>query len=239
MRFFVEGAHAAGEVVALAGGDARKIRTVLRMSEGDRLEIVDSRGCCFTAELRLKGRTVEAVLIEAQPPALGRSVRVAIAQAIPKAQKMDFVVEKLTELGVAEIIPFRSERSIPDAREHKIERWRRLAKSAAQQSGRLDVPAVREAVAFADVVQSFERYDCVLFPWELAPQRALREVLPPLLLGRSRIIAVIGPEGGFSHAEAAGAQEAGAHCISLGRRILRTETAGLTLLAIVNYLTAG
>lgn len=151
---------------------------------------------------------------------------------------MDFVVEKLTELGAASIIPLQSERTIvSDVSPNKLERWRRLAKSAAQQCGRNDIPQIEDPLALRDLLARFSDYDLVLLPWELAEGAPLRETLPTLLSEMQRVLVLIGPEGGFSHAEAEAARSAGAQLVSLGSRILRTETAGLVALAVIAYVT--
>ncbi len=151
---------------------------------------------------------------------------------------MDFVVEKLTELGAASIVPLQSERTIvTGVSEIKIERWRRLAKTAAQQCGRDDIPAIEQPLNFHELCAQFPKYDAVLFPWELADRTPLRERLPAFVKDAQRILVAIGPEGGFSHAEADEARAAGAHLVSLGSRILRTETAALVVLSLLNYVT--
>jgi 16S rRNA (uracil1498-N3)-methyltransferase len=143
---------------------------------------------------------------------------------------MDLIVEKSTELGVAEIVPFYSERSVVhDLGNAKLDRWRRLAKTAAQQCGRERVPAVAEPIAFDALLERFERYDAVLFPWELAPRVPLPEALLAFLPQSGRLLIVVGPEGGFSHDEAEAASARGAQVVWLGANILRTETVALVL----------
>jgi 16S rRNA (uracil1498-N3)-methyltransferase len=239
-RFFVEGKHEPGESVAFNGGDARKIAVVLRMQEGDEIEVIDSTAQRFHATLHFEGRSVRATLRERVETAGDAIPRITLAQGVPKGQKMDFVVEKLTELGVAQIVPLQSERTVvSDVSPNKIERWRRLAKTAAQQCGRADVPEIGEPAAYAHLLETFKDYDCVLLPWELADRVPLREKLPQLVNGAQRILVLIGPEGGFSHEEADRAQRAGAELISLGSRILRTETAGLVIVALLTYVREG
>ncbi len=234
-RFFVEGVRARGDEVELAGADARKARAVLRLRDGDRIEIADSGSQAFVAVIAVRGERVFATLAERLAVARGESVLVDVAQAIPKGQKMDFAIEKMTELGVSRILPFVSERSVArDPAGARVERWRRLARSASLQCGRRDVPEIAEPAGFEAIVDRFAEYGRVLFAWELAPDRPLRETLPKLL-GVERVLAVIGPEGGFSHDEAERAVRAGATPLRLGRRILRTETAGLALLAVLDY----
>ena len=149
-RFFVEGVHAVGDLVAFAADDARKLATVLRKRSGDRVQVVDSGGVAFGATLDVEGRDGRDVRVRATlDERLDRgdaetALRVTIAQAVPKGQKMDLVVEKATELGAHAIVPVRSARVIGhDTSAGKVERWRRIAKSAAQQSGRLRVPERR------------------------------------------------------------------------------------------------
>lgn len=239
-RFFVEGARAVGDVVDISGGDAHKILRVLRLKDGDTIEAVDSAGRLFDATVACDRQTVRATLARILPspesPAGGLTVE--LAQAVPKSQKMDFVIEKATELGAAAILPFHSERTVvADVSDAKLQRWRRLAKSSAQQCGRQSVPEIAGVVSYSELVARFEAYDAVLFPWELAPRDApLRDRLPPLLSAGSRVLAVIGPEGGFTHDEAESARAHGAHLLWLGPRILRTETAGMALLAVIDAL---
>lgn len=222
----------------MSGADARKIVSVLRMRGGEEIEIVDSAAQRFAATVVIDGRSVRATLAEKKVSAPIDMPRVTVAQGVPKGSKMDFVVEKLTELGAARIVPLESERTVvSDVSAHKIERWRRLAKTAAQQCGRNDIPQVSPAQDFASLCASFGEYDVVLFPWELADRAALRDTLPALVERAHTVLVLIGPEGGFSHAEAEAARRAGAHLISLGSRILRTETAALALLSVLYYLT--
>jgi len=157
-------------------------------------------------------------------------------QAIPKSSKMDYVVEKATELGVTRIVPLLTERSIAAFRRTgKIERWRRLARSASQQSGRRDVPEVTEPSTWDEFCARAPSFDRALVPWELADPVPLRDHLPQLLAGVRTVAIAIGPEGGLSHDEIERAATAGAVTISLGRRILRTETAGLVVCSALRY----
>ncbi len=238
-RFFVEGVRAAGERIALSGADAHKIEHVLRLRAGDALEIVDSAGTLFAATIDAADNGVRATLTAVAAAAHVPALRVDVAQAIPKGQKMDFIVEKATELGAGAILPFYSERTVVhDLGDAKLERWRRLAKAAAQQCGRLDVPEIAQACDFDGLLARFPEYGAVLFPWELAERVPLRETLPPLLAGCRRALLVVGPEGGFAHGEAAAAEQRGAHVLWLGPRILRTETVAMALLAVIDAVAA-
>lgn len=235
-RFFVEGIHAVGDVVDLSGADARKLVVVLRGRPGDPLEICDSGGNRFAASLVADGVRTAARLEEHYNEAAEASREIVLYQSVPKGAKMDFVIEKATELGVARIVPVTTERTIAASGDVKLERWNRLARTAAAQCGRSRIPSVAEPVAWRDVFRVVQDAgDLILFPWELAERVALRDALPELLTQPGRIAVLIGPEGGISHEEAAVAVAAGAHPISLGPRIFRTETAGMVLISAVLY----
>jgi len=177
------------------------------------VHVVDSAGHAFAAEITVGDGTVSATLDEAiERGTRETSVRLTVAQAIPKGRKMDLIVEKATELGVATIVPLRSDRVVGDRTgEHKTERWQRVAKTAAQQCDRIYIP------------------------WELADVRPLRETFDADAPGATSALFVIGPEGGFAANEVERAIAAGATAISLGSRILRTETVALVVLAAFAY----
>ncbi len=227
-RFFIEGTRSVGEEVALDEPDARKIRLVLRLRDGDSIETVDSAGAAYRGVLSFAGDSARAYLAEAIARVSEPALRIVLAQGIPKGQKMDFVVEKITEIGVAGIVPFFSARSIGErVGAAKVERWRRLARSAAQQSGRRSVPGVEDPLAWEALLDRLAGFDRVLVAWEVAQHGALLERLASWLTDVRSVAVVIGPEGGLTHAEVDAAAARGAEVISLGPRILRTETAGL------------
>jgi len=235
-RFFVEGVHAAGDRVEMAAGDARKLVSVLRKRSGDRVRIVDSAGTAFAAVLDVGERAVRAQLESVVDAAAEATLQVTLAQAVPKGAKMDFVVEKAVELGVHAVVPVRTERVVAQASGGaKVDRWRRIARAAAQQSGRAHVPEVGDVIAWDALLATFARYDRVYVPWELADPAPLRTVLDRDLTDAGSVLLAIGPEGGFSADEIDAARDAGATVVSLGRRILRTETAALVVLAALRY----
>ncbi len=237
-RFFVEGAHENGERVRIDAADAHHMRDVLRLHDGDCVEIIDSASQAFVARLTPSGEQLFVTLVEKYDPPPAPRLRVDVAQAMPKGAKMDFVVEKATELGAGAVIPFSSDRTIAHGvGPERLKRWRRIAKSAAEQCGRRDVPAVTDPADFAAVLGRFCAYDVVLFAWEGA-REPLRDQLPALVANAHSVLLVIGPEGGFSRDEVEAAKAGGAATISLGDRIMRTETAALALLAILHYMTA-
>jgi 16S rRNA (uracil1498-N3)-methyltransferase len=233
-RFFIEGTLELGASRELFPSDARKVVLVLRKRSGDAIEVVDSAGRTYRAELTIDGTVVRAKALELLAEPREAPIELTIAQGLPKGQKMDYVVEKATELGVAALIPLQSERVV-GTRDGKLDRWRRIARAAAQQSGRTRIPAIMPVHRWPELIERFGEFDRVLMPWEIAEPRPLAETLPGIVAGAHRVLAVIGPEGGFGHDEARAAIAAGAHPISLGRRILRTETAGLVLAAALLY----
>ena len=236
-RFFVEGERSVGESVTFAHADTHKIASVLRMHVGDAIEVVDSASQLFDARLdRVDGAVIASLIAKREAPQTS-SVVIDVAQGIPKGAKMDFVIEKLTELGVSSILPLESERTIVrDVSGPKLQRWQRIAQTAAQQCGRRSIPQIASPVTLLELTKRFATYDLVLMPWEVAAAAPLRETLPDLVEGKQHILVVIGPEGGFSHGEADAGVAAGAHAVSLGDRILRTETAALVVLSILNYI---
>jgi 16S rRNA (uracil1498-N3)-methyltransferase len=239
-RFFVEGTQELGGVVEIGGSDAHKIARVLRLRAADRIEIVDSAATAFAASIDSMGSVVRATLVEilAGPQGNGAALRCDVAQAVPKARRMEFVVEKCTELGASAFLPFYCERSAARAiGAQKLARWQRLARTAAQQSGRRDVPEIYDPVGFDALLERFAGYDAVLFAWELAPQTPLRERIAALPAA-GRALVVVGPEGGFTHDEADAAAHHGATLLSLGQRILRTDTAAVAILAVIGALTS-
>lgn len=233
----MEGAHGVGAGLALGGDDARKLVVVLRKRSGDQIEVCDSAGRVFRATLSVEGDEVSARLDEELAAQRPVALRLELAQGVPKGAKMDYVVEKATELGVSRIVPVVSERTqgSSDGRTGKLERWRRLARTAAQQCGRSDVPEVAAPVDWDGLCAGLSAVDLALVPWELAPPEPLRERLPTLLEGVRSVTVVIGPEGGLSHGEVERAIAAGAVAVSLGSRILRTETAGLVACSALLY----
>ena len=159
-------------------------------------------------------------------------IKITLAQALPKSSKMDDIVQKSTELGVFEIIPVTTERSIPKS--DKSERWNKIAKESAEQSGRVHVPQIKNTVSFDELLKSCENYGLKLLPWECENSRSLKTELVNNK-NASSVLILIGPEGGFSPKEAEKASLKGFKSVSLGKRILRTQTAGPATLAMILY----
>ena len=236
-RIFVERACAAGERIELDRAEARHLALVLRMKPGERIAIA-SDGVLWSAELA----HIDHTTFEATATVLGRSdeasteppVQVSVLQAVPKGAKMDDVVEKTVELGAARIVPVRCARSYGGDSALKLERWRRIARAAAQQSRRLVVPQVGDPLPFADAIARYASTTHVIVAHEGAPRGSLASALEK---SAQRAISIcIGPEGSFTDDELARAKTTGCDFASLGPTIVRTETAAAAMLAAIAAL---
>ncbi len=231
-----------GDLCAAAADQARYLKTVLRMKAGDPLLIFNGTGREYEAVIRRQ--TAEGVELEITGsrllPAAG--IHVTLCQAVPKAEKMDGIIRHATELGAARIIPFLAERSVPrwqpEQFSHKRERWRKIALEASRQCVRPDVTEIGEIMTFERMLSALPELGLKLIPWEEETMRGIREVLrDPSRNGAREFTVAIGPEGGFSVEEIEKARRAGFLSVSLGKRVLRVETASLAVLAILQYET--
>ncbi|HIU76792.1 MAG TPA: 16S rRNA (uracil(1498)-N(3))-methyltransferase [Candidatus Pelethocola excrementipullorum] len=240
-RFFVAQNQVEDTVIHIQGSDVNHIKNVLRMKVGE--EILISSGdkleytCCIES---LDGEEVLAKILYAEEPGLELSSRVYLFQGLPKSDKMELIIQKAVELGAYEIIPVNTKRSVVklDSKKEasKLKRWQAISESAAKQSKRMIVPQITPVKSFAEAVNYADQLDVRLIPYELARGMIeTRQILEGIHPGQS-IGIFIGPEGGFEEKEVALAREHGAQPITLGKRILRTETAGMTVLSILMYL---
>ena len=216
-----------GESVALSAGQRHYLRDVLRLADGEALEIFDGRGAAWRAELRGDSLLLREKL---DHPASGLDV--VLVQALARGEKMDLVVQKATELGATRVMPLATERAVVRLEQGspKVDRWRRVAQEAARQCGRADVPRIDEPCGWDDVFALLpDRRGLLLVPE--APAR-----LGEAARGSSRLLLAVGPEGGFSPEEQARAAAAGMVSAGLGPLVLRTETAGLAALSVVLHV---
>lgn len=235
-RFFLEEPCAPGSEVELHEHDVRHAALVLRLKPGDEITIVSGRISWRANVLVAKGDRVTATIeaMSAQPSG-ELPVEITILQALPKAAKMDDVVEKAVELGAARIVPIRCERSYGGESDNKIERWRRIARAAAQQSQRLFVPVVDAPAEFNEAIARFAARAHVIVAHEQARTGTLAAALQRVDANSSLALAV-GPEGSFTTQELEFAKTSGCDIVSLGPTILRTETAAAALLAAIAAL---
>ena len=215
-RFFIPKPYK--QEMQITGRDAHHIMDVLRMGTGDQLQVVADDGIRETHE---------------------PDVRISLLQGLAKGEKMELIIQKAVEIGVVEIFPLAMDHSVVvldrSKAGKKTERWQKIAEAAAKQSKRDVIPAVHEVIKLSQVLQE-ENWDLLVIAYESENRISLKEVLQAHKNAKS-IGVIIGPEGGLSNEEVKAAQEAGGIAVSLGRRILRTETAGLVAAAAILYET--
>lgn len=262
-HFFVEPYQIHEDCIEILGGDVNHMKNVLRMRAGEEVMVSDGFGHeyrCRVSDLsedRVEVRILEKREVSAELPS-----RIVLFQCLPKGDKMELIVQKAVELGASAIVPVASKRCVmkldPKKEENKRKRWQAIAESAAKQSGRAMVPEVRPALSFAQAVKQARELDVRLIPYECAdelladgaessmdgafrpaekipsPMDRTRAILEGIERGQS-IGIFIGPEGGFEKSEVELAMNGGVRPITLGKRILRTETAGLCVLSALMF----
>ncbi len=238
-RYFVKPEQMSNHTVAIEGDDVAHITRVMRMRKGDQIICSNGQGRDVLAEIdSVQGQMVLAKILEELPADRELPVHVTIAQSLPKGEKMDWIVQKSTELGARCIIPFISARTVVQWDASKISkrlhRWRRIAKEAAEQSQRSILPIIETPVDWSQLIAKSREMNLVMIAYEGEGTTPLNKVLPACQPG-GNILLVIGPEGGFEPEEVEIAMASGMKAVSLGRRILRTETASLYGLAAISY----
>ena len=240
-RFFVAAEQKNGSEISITGNDLRHLHSVLRMKEGDPVTVtVDGVGVyACRIEAFQEDRALLRVLSEVEE-SHEPSVRITLFQGLPKGDKLEQVIEKSVELGVYEVVPVLMKRSVvkPDPKKEEARHLRRqkIAESAAKQSRRDIIPEVRPLMTFDEALRYAKELDAVLLPYEAADNmEETREILKAVPEG-ARVGIFIGPEGGYEGSEIEKALEYGAKVITLGKRILRTETAGPALIAVLTFM---
>lgn len=240
-QFFVENSQINDKTVIIEGNDVNHIKNVLRMKAGEEISVSNGEdGREYRCGIvRIEEDRVVCELRFVKEDGVELPSRVYLFQGLPKADKMELIIQKAVELGVYEVIPVETGRSVVklDAKKaaQKTARWQAIAEAAAKQSRRRIIPQVAAPVSFAQALARAAEMDIKLIPYELAEGMACTKQIFSNL-GEGKDIAVfIGPEGGFEEKEIAGAKECGIQPITLGKRILRTETAGFTVMAWIMY----
>lgn len=239
-HFFVTPEQVKGEEIQIVGSDVNHIKNVLRMKIGEELQISDGNNKKYLCEIA--SMTSDEVCLQVKEELKSDTElpsKIYLFQGLPKSDKMELIVQKAVELGVYEIIPVATKRAVVKLDDKKaskkVERWNAISEGGAKQSGRNVVPEVKPVMSYKEAIQYAESLDVILIPYELAEgMEKTRQMIGGILPGQSVGI-FIGPEGGFETQEVECAMEHGAKAITLGKRILRTETAGLTTLSILMY----
>ena len=224
----------------LGEDNLKYLRQVMRLKQGDRINIFDGFGREFEAVIR--NFSLKTVFIElGKPvPSTVREISITLAQALPKARKMDTIIKSAAELGTDTIIPFHAARSVSqigdEKSELKLSRWRKIAQEAARSSHSAYITDVAKISSFSEMLALSAQSDLKFIFWEEESQKTIKDVLTDASLTDAKdFFIVVGPEGGFSRDEITRAKDAGFISLSLGKQILKVETAGATILSIIQY----
>ena len=243
-HFFVTPDQVKEDHIYIEGSDVNHMKNVLRMRAGEEVMVSDGNNRKYLCEV--EGYELDLAVLKIQEKGVVDTElpsQIYLFQGLPKQDKMELIVQKAVELGVYQVIPVATKRSVVklDAKkaEKKTERWQQIAQSAAKQAGRGYIPEVHSVMTYKEAMEYARKLDVVLIPYELAEgmeetKKMIRQIQP----GQSVRI-FIGPEGGFEIEEVEEAINAGAKAITLGKRILRTETAGLTTLSVLMFHLEG
>jgi len=238
-QFFVENGQVLGERIAIVGSDYNHIANVLRMRIGEKIRVSDEDGRSYLCEIEnFKEDEVYAHILEFDGLGTELDHKIYLFQGLPKGDKMETVIQKSVELGVYQVIPVAMKHCVVKLDEkkaqNKVTRWNAISESAAKQAKRTRIPEISMPMSYREALEFARSLDVVLVPYE--NERGMeytRETIRGIQPGQS-IGIFIGPEGGFADDEI-GAIDEGMHRISLGRRILRTETAGMACLSMIIY----
>ena len=239
-RFFVEPSQINENQIFIKGSDVNHIKNVLRMKLKEEILISSGEDKEYTCYIEEMGEEeIIAHIMYVQEAGYELSSKIYLFQGLPKSDKMELIIQKAVELGVHQVIPVASKRAVvkldKKKEEKKIARWQAISESAAKQSKRMYVPEIAGVMSFKQAVDYAKDLDIVLFPYELAEgMKKTKEIIGKINPGQS-IGIFIGPEGGFEQEEIEQAVEKGVKPVTLGRRILRTETAGIAVLSVLMY----
>ena len=239
-RFFVEPSQVSDDgIITIAGTDVKHMKDVLRMNKGDKFTVCDSTGTEYSCSLEaFRDGEAVCVILDKQAGDTEPRTPCTLLQGIPKGDKMELIIQKNIELGVNRIIPVMMERSVvrfnnEKDKDKKWERWNRIALEASKQCGRLSVPVVEKPASLKVAISMVEDAELKMVPYENEEDLRLKSLLRDK--NPSSIAFIIGPEGGFAGSEIELLKEASFTTVSLGKRILRTETAGFAVMSAVRY----
>lgn len=239
--FYVKHSQITEKQIYITGEDVNHIKNVLRMNKGEKIVICDGEGKDYYCSISdINKSQVVADILEINDTETELPIKIYLFQGLPKKDKMELIIQKAVELGVYEIIPVSMKRCIAKIEDKKkeqkkLERWQAISTSAAKQSGRGIIPTVQGMLSFSDALKKAAQLDCAIVPYEQATNIANSYDTIKKVCKCKSIGIFIGPEGGFDDGEIEKALEAGFQTVTLGKRILRTETAGLTMLSILMF----
>lgn len=240
-HFFINSAQVTGDTLLIVGDDVNHMKNVLRMRAGEHFSAADEQGMCYQCVVEaLEKQQVTAKILEKCMGETELSSKLYLFQGLPKSDKMELIIQKAVELGVYEIIPVMTKRVIVKLDEKKEaakqKRWQSISEGAAKQSGRMRIPEISKVKSFGEALEFAKTLDAVIIPYECASgMNGTRKIFESIRPGMNVGI-FIGPEGGFEESEVEAAKALGVQPVTLGKRILRTETAGMATLSILMYL---
>lgn len=239
-RFFIDKNDISSNSVTITGEDAKHIIKVLRMREGENITLCDGDGYDYDAEIVSTDKaSLDVKILSKKKNDTEPEIEITLFQGLPKSGKMEYIIQKCTELGINKIIPCIMERCVvklnsKDDIKKKTQRYQSIALAAAKQSERGIIPTICDAVTFDEAIKSFDDYDFCFIPYENEDGLTLKDILKNANSPKS-IAFIIGPEGGISDREIEAIKEKNIPTVTLGRRILRTETASTAVLSMINY----
>ena len=239
-HFFVSPDQIDEKYVTITGGDVNHIKNVLRMKIDEELLVSNGQDKDYYCKIEsISDDEIKALILDEEFEGTELPTELYLFQGLPKSDKMELIIQKAVELGVKEIIPVATKRCVvklDDKKEaSKIKRWQAISESAAKQSRRTIIPQVSSVMSFKEAINRAKEFELGIIPYEnFKDMKETREVLKAVRKG-IKIGIFIGPEGGFEESEVQYALENGIHPISLGKRILRTETAGLAILSVLMF----
>lgn len=239
-KFFVDSSAIGDSTIRITDSDDRKHMTkVLRLGIGDVIIVSDTVAYEYEAEIiEIEKDYVDAKILDKQKFAREPELQVTLFQGIPKQGKMETIIQKTVELGVHSVVPVFTDRTVVvdhGGFHKKIERWQKVSDEAVKQCKRGIIPEIQREETFKEMLNAIVNFDLILFPYENEENFTIKDCLRNLERKPRTVAIIIGPEGGFSEKEAAAVKDAGGKCVTLGKTILRTETAGMTALAMTMY----
>lgn len=234
-NFYIDKSDITENTAVITGEEAQHISRVLRMKKGDNVTLCDGEGMFYEAVLSdFSDKTVVADILSKRVAETEPSVKVTVFQGVPKNPKLETIIQKLTEIGAVRLVPVDTKRAVAKLdKENKVDRLRKIAREAAKQSKRGIVPEVLSPVSFNDAVKMAAEADLALIPYEEEREMSLKKALSGKI--PKTVSVMIGPEGGFDGEEIRLAKENGITSVTLGKRILRTETAPLAVCSAILY----
>lgn len=245
-KFFVTTNQINGESIIIQNDDVNHIKNVLRAKIDDEIDICDSNTSKnYLCKIeQMEDKKICCRIIKETYSNVESKIKVSIFQGLPKADKMELVIQKAVELGVYDITPIQMKRCVVKLNDKdkakKIQRWQKISEVAAKQSGRDRIPNINHIISMKEMYERFKEYDLVLVAYENEKVNSLKQELKQIEKNKEiKIAVIIGPEGGIDKEEIKEFEENGAKIITLGNRILRTETVALHILSIIMYELEG